>query len=204
MSVIGENIRALRELEGLTQQQLGDIVGVTRESVNKWETGLISDIRTSNLEVLLDHFSLSNDDLQSSEHGLAAQMRRRTGGFEGHIRIPLKYCDEVQDIDVPPSVLEKHPDVFATISPDASMDAVFPAKCHVVIDPSLAPASGDIVLIEPAEQTSPILRRLQLGSTKGLLSAESITMHAEDLVVGLDDLIIMGTAVWWQAPKLFR
>lgn len=45
MSVIGDNIRALRTVKGegreITQQEIADIAGVTRETVNKWESGAI-------------------------------------------------------------------------------------------------------------------------------------------------------------------
>ncbi len=36
--VIGETVKALREQRGLTQVQLGDILGVSDKTVSKWET----------------------------------------------------------------------------------------------------------------------------------------------------------------------
>lgn len=39
MSVIGENIKKYRNLKGITQEQLGQLVGVTTQAVSKWERG---------------------------------------------------------------------------------------------------------------------------------------------------------------------
>ena len=34
-----QNIQYLRKLRGITQEELSDLVGVSRQSVSKWETG---------------------------------------------------------------------------------------------------------------------------------------------------------------------
>ena len=39
MNAIGKSIRSLRELEGLSQQKLADLVGVTRSAISMYETG---------------------------------------------------------------------------------------------------------------------------------------------------------------------
>lgn len=35
-----DRIAAVRKAAGLTQEQLGELVGVTRQAVSKWESGL--------------------------------------------------------------------------------------------------------------------------------------------------------------------
>ena len=35
-----ENIRRFRREKGLTQEQLGDALGVSSQAVSKWETGI--------------------------------------------------------------------------------------------------------------------------------------------------------------------
>lgn len=74
MSVIGDNIAALCELRGLTDQQVGDAIGVNRETVGRWRRGVIRGIRSSNVERLRAAFDLSVDDLRSDTRGLAAQL----------------------------------------------------------------------------------------------------------------------------------
>ena len=50
---LGEFIRNKRKEKGLTQQQLGDIVGVSMKAVSKWECGNampdVGTIKTMNL-----------------------------------------------------------------------------------------------------------------------------------------------------------
>ena len=35
-----ERIAVIRKIKGLTQEQLGELVGVTRQAVSKWESGI--------------------------------------------------------------------------------------------------------------------------------------------------------------------
>ena len=35
-----ERIAVIRKAKGLTQEQLGELVGVTRQAVSKWESGV--------------------------------------------------------------------------------------------------------------------------------------------------------------------
>lgn len=39
MSVIGKNIKKYRTAKGITQEELGQLVGVTTQAVSKWECG---------------------------------------------------------------------------------------------------------------------------------------------------------------------
>ncbi len=200
MSVIGDNLRALRELHGLTQQQLADITGVTRETVNKWETGSIGNVRTSNVETLRERFSLSVDDLRSESCGLAAKARLKSEGDNAPAFIPLMGSPDSQQIELPATVLRNHPNALAYRMPDASMSRVLPAGCDAIIDPDATPCVASVVLADVPGAASPVLRRMHAGSTKALLSTDSYERHYEDVVVDLDDLELRGVMVWYQAP----
>ena len=52
---IAEQIKALRQQHGLSQSELGAIVGVTDKAVSTWETGL-KEPRRATLEKLAAHF----------------------------------------------------------------------------------------------------------------------------------------------------
>ncbi|MCE5342633.1 MAG: helix-turn-helix domain-containing protein [Eubacteriales bacterium] len=49
---IGAKIKQLRIEKGLTLEELGHLVGVGKSTVRKWEQGIISDIRQTNLAKL--------------------------------------------------------------------------------------------------------------------------------------------------------
>lgn len=59
---VAKNIKALRVIGGLTQQQLADIVGVKREAVAQWEVGLAMP-RLGTAVKLARHFGIGLDDL---------------------------------------------------------------------------------------------------------------------------------------------
>lgn len=83
----------------MTQEDLADIVGVTRQSVAKWESGeSVPDLERSKL--IADAFGISLDDLvnYSSEENLGLDLPPRgkhlfgvvTVGDKGQIVIPAK------------------------------------------------------------------------------------------------------------------
>ena len=65
MSVIGENIKKYRIESGITQEQLGELIGVTTQAVSRWERGGTPD--TEMLPILSDVLGVSIDALFSRE-----------------------------------------------------------------------------------------------------------------------------------------
>ena len=59
---LGQRIQELRKGAGLTQEQLGARVGVTRQAVSKWENGT-SDPSTSNLCALAKLYGIPVEEL---------------------------------------------------------------------------------------------------------------------------------------------
>ena len=59
---LNERIAERRKAAGLTQEQLGALVGVTRQAVSKWETGA-ADPSTSNLLALAKLFGAPAEEL---------------------------------------------------------------------------------------------------------------------------------------------
>jgi len=60
--MLEENIRAMRREKGLTQEQLAEVMGVSKASVSKWETGMAAP-ELSMLAALADYFEMSIDAL---------------------------------------------------------------------------------------------------------------------------------------------
>ena len=59
---LGEKLQQLRKKSGLSQEQLADRLGVTRQSVSKWESGAAAP-ELGKLIALSDIFSVSVDYL---------------------------------------------------------------------------------------------------------------------------------------------
>ncbi len=55
---IAENIKRLRDTYGLTQDELGEIAGVSGKAVSKWENGA-GDPRMGAIQKIADHFHIS-------------------------------------------------------------------------------------------------------------------------------------------------
>jgi len=69
---LGEKIKMYRSQNGLSQEKIAELVGVSRQAVTKWESGQ-SAPSTANLITLAEIFKISMDDLVSgvSQTGLA-------------------------------------------------------------------------------------------------------------------------------------
>lgn len=67
---LGERIQLLRRKQGLSQEELGERLGVSRQAVSKWETGqTLPD--TANLLALAQLFGVSVDELAAEKQGRA-------------------------------------------------------------------------------------------------------------------------------------
>ena len=76
MSIIGEQIKKHRIAKGITQEQLGQLVGVTTQAVSKWERGGTPDAEL--LPALSEILSVSIDALFGREdESLAFTLARK-------------------------------------------------------------------------------------------------------------------------------
>lgn len=60
---IGDKIREARLAKGLTQEQLGEMLGVKRSAVAKYESGRVVNIKRSTLKKLSDILGIRGSDL---------------------------------------------------------------------------------------------------------------------------------------------
>lgn len=228
MSIVGDNIRALRKLRGrdgeeLTQSEIAEIAGVSRETVNKWESGAIGNIRDSNIQRLRDHFHLSVDDLRSEANGLAAKLA--SGGI-GSQRVAVSSYDEAtvplrtigrvhagdpsdeeecsRRVEVPKSVLDRHPSGYALLVEGDCMDKDVLPGYHVVVDPDIEPANGDIAIVELPDYQA-VMRRWYRFQEMVVLEANS-HKHYDDIVLRGDDgpVVSKGVVVWSQSANELR
>lgn len=60
---ISQRIKRHRKQRGLTQQQVGDAIGVSRVAVSRWESGSIKDMKRENLIGMARLFQITLDEL---------------------------------------------------------------------------------------------------------------------------------------------
>lgn len=96
--MFSHNLIQLRKLHHLSQEQLAEKLGVSRQTVSKWETGESSPDLTMSRS-LAELFDISLDELAASEnipavHGLPPQGKHAFGvvtvGDKGQIVIPAR------------------------------------------------------------------------------------------------------------------
>ncbi len=96
--MFSDNLVSLRKKSGFSQENLAERIGISRQTLSKYETGeSVPDIRTA--KTIADLFDVSLDDLMSDEHapgisGLPPRGKYVFGvvklGEKGQIIIPAK------------------------------------------------------------------------------------------------------------------
>jgi transcriptional regulator with XRE-family HTH domain len=65
MVTTGEKIKQLRKELGLTQEELGQMIGVQKAAINKYETGLVVNLKKSTISALAKALHVSPVELLS-------------------------------------------------------------------------------------------------------------------------------------------
>ena len=56
---LGQKIYELRKMKGMTLEELGNLVGVGKSTVRKWETGFIANMRRDKIALIADALDVS-------------------------------------------------------------------------------------------------------------------------------------------------
>lgn len=59
MNNMGAIIKQLRLQKGLTQEELGKVIGVQKSAIRKYESGMVQNIKRSSIKKLADFFGVS-------------------------------------------------------------------------------------------------------------------------------------------------
>lgn len=94
----GQNIKALRKRDQLTQEEFAALVGVSKETVCRWEKDRYA-IRRSTLLKIVSKFNLQFDDLASETAGLAAKLDHEGRKGESKETTTDSLCDVVRNSD---------------------------------------------------------------------------------------------------------
>ena len=56
---IGERIKAIREENGMTQTELADAIGTTKQNIYKYESNIVTDIPSDRIEAIARVFKIT-------------------------------------------------------------------------------------------------------------------------------------------------
>lgn len=116
MSVIGQQIKKYRTAKGITQEQLGELVGVTTQAVSKWERGGTPDAEL--LPALSKVLSVSIDALFGlGDENLSLAVARRINEMTDKEAYPFAFnicwamqCAMMHDVLVPERLTNEYID----------------------------------------------------------------------------------------------
>ena len=78
MNLVGERIRNIRERLGMSQEELGKLCGTTKQTIFKYESGIVTNIPLDRLEKLAEALKVNYSMLTNESAGFWSD-RFRTG-----------------------------------------------------------------------------------------------------------------------------
>lgn len=214
--VFANNIKKLRAVLGLSQTQLADALGITKNAVSMWESGKaeprmgvvtkIAEIYGVRVGALIEESGL--DDLTDEKvkylpSRIKAPLYGRIAAGE-----PVEMLEAAEQIGVPEEILSAHPNGFFLMVSGDSMNRVIKSGGYAFIDPDVKPSNGDIVAIN-VNGDEATLKRIHKLSTSIVLQPDSTNAEYKDIMYHMDDpnmprMKILGKMVWMMYPAGFK
>lgn len=205
----GANIRRLREQRGLTQEQLGKMVDVSRSTITQWERGWTTP-RMGNVQLLAGALGVSTADIIADELPPSNAIKPTTAKpayapLLGRVHAgKAQEPDVLQDaVPVPYEIIKRHPQGYFLQVEGDCMDNVYPEGCYILIDPERRPSNGSIAVVS-IDGADYVMRRLYRGANTLILSPDSSNAEHEDMVFAATTehtVEFHGTVVWFQSSK---
>lgn len=205
----GANIRRLREQRGLTQEQLGKMVDVSRSTITQWERGWTTP-RMGNVQLLAGALGVSTADIIADELPPSNAIKPTTAKpayapLLGRVHAgKAQEPDVLQDaVPVPYEIIKRHPQGYFLQVEGDCMDKVYPEGCYILIDPEQCPSNGSIAVVS-IDGADYLMRRLYRGANTLILSPDSHNADHEDMVFAATTehtVEFHGTVVWFQSSK---
>lgn len=177
---MGQIIKQLRQTRGLTQEEVGNVIGVTKGTILKYEKGETQNMKRSNIKLLADFFGVSPSYLMGMTDEGHQQPPDGFAPLPATVKRPrLGVISCGEPIDSPEN-FDGYDDVPANIHCDFTLVADGDSMINARIQ------SGDIVYIrqQPTVENGQIAAVLIDGAEKLLkrvyLSADSIVLQAEN------------------------
>lgn len=208
---IGNNIRRLRKLRGLSQEELAKELDVSRAAVTQWETGWSSP-RMGMIEKLSAFFNVSKSEIIDGPSAsvpsgamLPSDARPAYAPLLGRVHAGDACEPDVIDdrVPIPYEVRSAHPHGYFLEVEGNCMSRVYPEGCHIYIDPRQQPVNGSVAVVS-IDGADYVMRRLYNTGRTVVLSPDSWDDCYEDIVITVEDgrtVEYVGTVVWFQPSE---
>lgn len=207
----GENIRTLRVLLGITQQQLADQLGVSSAAVSEWERGQ-NEPRSATLQKMAEMFGVSMEEVIRGTG--AGVMLEPKAAYTSDLKAPLygRIAAGVPIAEIPvedshwvnPEVLAKHPRGFYLRVEGESMNRVLPDGCLAFVDPAAEVRNGDIAALHVNGYDATIKRYHRIGNDVILEPDSCDATYCNELFdatrPGAQEIRLIGRVVWHVVP----
>lgn len=205
----GANIKRLREQRGLTQEELGKMIDVSRSTITQWERGWTTP-RMGNVQLLAGALGVSTADIIADELPPSNAIKPATAKpayapLLGRVHAgKAQEPDVLQDaVPVPYEIIKRNPQGYFLQVEGDCMDNVYPEGCYILIDPEQRPSNGSIAVVS-IDGADYVMRRLYRGANTLILSPDSHNAEHEDMVFGAateHTVEFHGTVVWFQSSR---
>lgn len=205
----GTNIKRLREQRGLTQEELGKMIDVSRSTITQWERGWTTP-RMGNVQLLAGALGVSTADIIADELPPSNAIKPTTAKPAYAPLLGRVHAGEAQEPDVlqdavpvPYEIIKRHPQGYFLQVEGDCMDNVYPEGCYILIDPEQRPSNGSIAVVS-IDGADYVMRRLYRGANTLILSPDSHNADHEDMVFAATTehtVEFHGTVVWFQSSK---
>ena len=205
----GANIKRLREQRGLTQEELGKMIDVSRSTITQWERGWTTP-RMGNVQLLAGALGVSTADIIADELPPSNAIKPATAKpayapLLGRVHAgKAQEPDVLQDaVPVPYEIIKRHPQGYFLQVEGDCMDNVYPEGCYILIDPEQCPSNGSIAVVS-IDGADYVMRRLYRGANTLILSPDSSNAEHVDMVFAATTehtVEFHGTVVWFQSSK---
>lgn len=218
---IRENIIKMRDIWNVTQDELGEIAGVTRGAVSQWEGGF-SEPRMGAIQKMADHFGIKKlniiedggmdliDPITKKPRNIPANARSVKGMEMGYVPLRGKVhagnpvepdVYEEEQVLAPQFLIDADPDLYACTSEGDCMNRVYPEGCIIFVSPNKSPQNGSVAVVT-IDGVDTVMRRMFRTANTLVLSPDSFNPENKDIVITSDDdrtVEFKGKVVWFQS-----
>lgn len=143
---MGEKIKTLRKQKGMTLEELGDLIGVGKSTVRKWENGMIANMRRDKIAAVAKALNVSPMYLMGWEPPKTSQAVRIPVYSRVAAGIPLEASGEVVDYEEIPEALSRSGEYFGLRVVGDSMEPKISDGDTIIVRKQETAEPGEVIV----------------------------------------------------------